>query len=65
MKHVRQTLAALVVIALATLLAYGMKASPLNGLFADGGRDRGRDGRPPAGAGPQRGHHRHLRKASA
>lgn len=41
MKYIRQTLAALVVVLLCVLLAFGLKATPLKSLFADGGGDRG------------------------
>jgi hypothetical protein len=47
MKYVRQTLAAVAVLTVVTLLAFGLKASPVSSLFSDGGGDRGpRPGQP-------------------
>jgi hypothetical protein len=47
MKYVRQTLAAVAVLTVVTLLAFGLKATPVASLFSDGDGDRGpRPGQP-------------------
>ncbi len=52
MKSVRQTLAALVVLAVTVLLAFALKATPVSSLFSDGGGGLGdHPGGPPRDKG--------------
>ena len=52
MKYVRQTLAAVAVLAVTVLLAFALKATPVSGLFSDGGGGRGDNpGGPPRDKG--------------
>ncbi len=51
MKYVRQTLAAVAVLAVATLLAFALKATPASSLLSDGGGRGDRPGGPPRDKG--------------
>jgi hypothetical protein len=52
MKYVRQTLAAMAVLAVTVLLAFALKATPVSSLLSDGGGGRGdHPGAPPRDKG--------------
>jgi hypothetical protein len=51
MKYIRQTLAAVAVLAVTALFAFALKATPASSLFSDGGDHRDRPGGPPRDKG--------------